>query len=160
MENEEMLTKTEFKGQSSRVLEYLLSSISPDEDFTARGILQGVQLAFPGEEFSLGGVTGFLGTLKKKGAITMTGLRNGLAGKKQEVYRIVDLSEIKTKNIHTHGGKLGRTLDGKAGKDKLVGYLMDIAQQLDNMTVKNSLSDFTTDELLKEIKKRMQSAEG
>lgn len=149
-----MPSQNKMESQSAKVLTYL-KNMDSGTIFTATEIHNELEQ----DGVSYGAIAGFLSRLKKESALTIDAMRTGPTGKKFEVYRIVDLSKIQTRNSSSGGSKIGRMVDGHTRKDKLVELLMQVASELDTMVVKSSIQDFTSDELMKEMKRRMSLAD-
>lgn len=149
-----MTSTNVMESQSATILGYL-KTLGDEETFTSNSVFA----ACYKDSVNFGAVTGFLASLKKKGAITIVDMGRTVVGNRSyDVYRIVDLSNITTKNAGSVGGTIGRPVDGKSKKDKLVNLLLSVAGELDEMVVKANIRDFTTIELLKELGKRAEAA--
>ena len=100
---------------------------------------------------SKGAITGLLAKLKRDGYLKQVGVQGKtLVYAKTEL----DLKDYNIRNVHSVGGKAGRTMNGVSKKERMVNSLFAIIEELENM--KGDLSDFSTHELLKEIEKRTQ----
>ena len=130
-------------AQSAQILDYLRTVEKP---FTSRDVKE------TNPHISHGAVSGFIARLKEVGAITIDSYGTSPGGRSVEVYRVVDLSGIETRNKSSRGGIVGRQVNGRTKREKLVSVLFHVVEELD--TMKLDLSDFSTKELLKELERR------
>lgn len=137
------------QSTSSKVLEYLRTL---PEDAVFNAVTVGRNMP---QEASQGGVSAMLHRLRKEGAITIVDRSKSLNGHMIDSYRIVDLSQTRVKD--NYGGRRTVTNNGHAGtstREHLSGLLLQIASEVEQM--KGSLADFSTEDLLKEIGRRMK----
>jgi hypothetical protein len=133
---------------SSRVMDYL-KNLPEGATFNTVSIRQDMPDA------SSGGISGMMNRLLKEKAIALVERGKSFNGRLIDSYRVVDLSNVNIKDTFNGRAHSSRTHAGTSTREHLSGLLLQIASEIEQM--KGSLCDFSTEELLKEIGRRMKN---
>jgi len=129
---------------TSKVVAYLKKQ-EPGYQFTRRSLQERLE----DEHVSQGAVSGIVHRLHQNGNIRICG--KGLDG--GTVYKVVDMDNVRVRNTSTNGGKAGRLINSRlSSKERLISVLSMVIEDLHK--IKTGLDGYSTDELLKEIKRR------
>lgn len=137
------------KTASSILLDHL-KTLNPGETFTA-SLLNSY---YP--DMSNGAISGFINRMKTIGAIRVVKVTSG-SNRVAETFEVTpdfDLASVYVKETY-NGRKQGHANHvGTTDRKRLSELLLSIAGEVENM--KGSLADYSTEELLKEVSRRVK----